>query len=261
MISSNFLVLCLATAASAVPALMGRSGEADDFTVLPSLKTGEVLVNNENGWEVISNEAYAAMLKAENITIGRPPIDHDLMRIDEDEDDVNVTDTSLAKRQCSVTAMLITRTDRFSDWDLQMSPILAARNKDMTISVTQTYTVTDTLTIQGSVSPTIIKNWLTGQVGASVSRSWATATAITVGGTVASGNTGAMVVNPWKTRRYGEVRQGCVGSQKVVATFMSDTFESGAYRGVSWIRGPISLCERPGNLNRVARCQGSGYLE
>jgi hypothetical protein len=49
MISSNFLILCLATAASAVPALMSRSGEADEFTVLPSLKTGEFLVNNENG--------------------------------------------------------------------------------------------------------------------------------------------------------------------------------------------------------------------
>jgi hypothetical protein len=201
------------------------------------------------------------MLKAENITIGRPPIDHDLMKIDDDEEDVNGTDTSLAKRQCSVTAMLITRTDRFSDWDMQMSPIVSARNRDATISVTQTYTVTDTLTVSGSFSPTVITNWLTGQVGASVSRSWATATAITVGGTVASGNTGAMVVNAWKTRRYGEVRQGCIGSQRVVATFMSDTYESGAYRGVSWIRGPISLCERPGFLNRVPRCQGGGFLE
>lgn len=210
--------------------------------------------------EVLGIDAYKAILEENGVSLTAPPIDHELLAFDEEEE-FNTTDPSLVKRQCASTAMLITKTERFTDWDLQMTPILAAKSRDMTISVTQTYTVTDTLTVSGSFSPTIITGWLSGQVGASVSRSWATATAITVGGTVSAGNTGAMVNNPWKTRRYGQVRQGCIGSQKVVATFMSDTYESGSYRGVSWIKGAISMCERRGALSRVPRCQGGGYLE
>ncbi|PSN70128.1 hypothetical protein BS50DRAFT_662231 [Corynespora cassiicola Philippines] len=259
MLSSNLLAFCLATAVAALPTLDPRNDEASNITVLPEIDANHVLVSGQNGWEPMSIEAYTAILKENGVSLDAPEVDHEFLAAF-DADAANTTESSLEKRQCSNTAMLITRTERFVDWDLQMSPVVIARNRDMTISITQTYTVTDTITVNGGFNPTVITGWLTATVGASVSRSWATATAIAIGGTVSAGSTGAMVVNPWKTRRYGQVLQGCIGSQRVVSTFMSDTFEQGSYNGVRWINGAITLCERRGALNQLPRCHGSGFL-
>ncbi|TKW48484.1 hypothetical protein CTA1_5578 [Colletotrichum tanaceti] len=46
------------------------------------------------------------------------------------------------------------RTDRFYDWDLQMSPVIVTGANPATIAHSSTYTVTDTIAVNGAFSPT-----------------------------------------------------------------------------------------------------------
>ncbi|TDZ13823.1 hypothetical protein C8035_v002395 [Colletotrichum spinosum] len=257
--ASRFVTLCLAAVAAATPitpVFVPRAVNGTAFDPERGVVPGEVLLVDGDHMEVVHQDVYKTMLASEGILHSPPEVDRSLLDFEAPtEEELN----RLEARQAScdwTTAITITRTDRFYDWDLQMSPVNIARANPIDISLTSTYTVTDTLTVTGSVSPTVITGWLTASFGISGSRSWATAQAIMVRGTISAGHTGCMVNNPFKTRRYGRVMRGCLGKQTQVATFMVDTYEEGSYAGVKWIRGAITPCEKPGVHNPLSRCQG-----
>ncbi|KZL80129.1 hypothetical protein CI238_05437 [Colletotrichum incanum] len=254
----RLVTLCLATAVAAAPAFVPRTINGTEFDPERGLVAGEVLLYDMDHMEVVHEEFYAAMLASEGILAKAPEVDHSLLDFEAPtEEEIKKLDA----RQTScgtTTSVVITRTDRFFDWDLQMSPVVIAGANPMDISYASTFTVTDTITINGAFSPTLVKTYLTANFGISGSRSWATATAITIKGTISARHTGVMVNNPFKTRRYGRVMRGCLGSQTQIGTFMSDAYEEGSYSGVRWVRGAITPCEKPGVHRPLTRCQGSG---
>ncbi|KAL0931228.1 uncharacterized protein CTRU02_213963 [Colletotrichum truncatum] len=211
-----------------------------------------------NTVEVVNQDTYSAMLASQGILSSVPEIDHSLLDFEAPSEE-EIKELDARQASCSsTTAVIITRTDRFYDWDLQMSPVVIAGSNNFDISLTSTYTVTDTITVNGGITPTVVTGYLTANFGISGSRSWATAQAIMVKGTITAKHTGVMVNNPFKTRRYGRVMRGCLGRQTQIGTFMSDAYEEGSYGGVKWIRGAITPCEKPGVHRPLSRCQGSG---
>ncbi|KAL3297340.1 hypothetical protein RB213_011248 [Colletotrichum asianum] len=261
--ASRFVTVCLAAVAAASPVFVPRTTNGTKFDPERGLFPGEVLLVGHEHMEVVDKDSYSAMLSTSGILSSPPDVDRSLLDFEEptEEEPTEEELKQLDARQAScdmTTAVVITRTDRFYDWDLQMSPVSIAGGNPIDISLTSTYTVTDTLTITGGFSPTIVTGYLTSNFGVSGSRSWATAQAIMVRGTVSAHHTGVMVNNPFKTRRYGRVMRGCLGKQTQIGTFMSDAYEEGSYGGVKWIRGAITPCEKPGVHRPLSRCQGGG---
>ncbi|CCF32331.1 hypothetical protein CH063_00788 [Colletotrichum higginsianum] len=256
--ATRFLTLCLATAAAAAPAFVPRTINGTAFDVERGLLPDEILLFGEDHMEVVHKDAFAAMLATEGVLHQPPSVDHALLDfVAPSEEELNKLEARQAS--CSTTtAVIIDRTDRFYDWDLQMSPVVVTGANPATIAHSSTYTVTDTITVNGGFSPTIITGYLTANFGISGSRSWSSATAITVTGTISARHTGVMVTNPFKTRRYGRVMRGCLGRQTQIGTFMSDAYQEGSFGGVRWITGTLSHCEKPGVHRPLTRCMGSG---
>ncbi|KAL0929984.1 uncharacterized protein CTRU02_214804 [Colletotrichum truncatum] len=254
----RFVMLCLAAVVVASPVFTPRAMNGTAFDPERGLLNGEVLLVDGDHMEVVNQEAYFAMLASEKILASVPEVDHSLLSFKTpSEEEVNNLDSR--QIDCDdIHAITITKTEQFYDWDLQMSPVVIAQAKEVTISLTETYTVTDTITINGGFNPTIIQSYLTSTLGVAVSRSWATASAIMVRGTISAGHTGCMVNNPFKTRRYGKIMRGCLGRQTQVGAFMSDVYEEGSYNGVKWVKGAITNCEKEGVHRPLTRCQGSG---
>ncbi|KAJ0159030.1 hypothetical protein CTA2_10451 [Colletotrichum tanaceti] len=232
--ATRFLTLCLATAVAAAPAFVPRTLNGTAFDVERGLLADEILLFGKDHLEVVHKDAFAAMLATEGVLHQPPGVDRSLLDfVAPSEEDQELK--RLEARQ-------------FYDWDLQMSPVIVTGANPATIAHSSTYTVTDTIAVNGAFSPTIV----TG------SRSWSTATAITVTGTISARHTGIMVTNPFKTRRYGRVMRGCLGRQTQVGTFMSDAYREGSFGGVRWITGVLSHCEKPGVHRPLTRCMGSG---
>ncbi|OLN96463.1 hypothetical protein CCHL11_00862 [Colletotrichum chlorophyti] len=256
--ASRFVTLCLAAAAAASSTFVPRTANATEFDPERGLLPGEVLLVDAEHMEVVDHDAWSAMLASEGILASPPKIDHSLLDFEAPSEE-ELKQLEARQSSCSsTTAVVITRTDRFYDWDLQMSPVVVTGGNPFTIALTSTYTVTDTITVNGGITPTVVTGYLTANFGISGSRSWSTAQAIAVTGTISARHTGVLVNNPYKTRRYGRVMRGCLGRQTQIGTFMSDAYEEGSYGGVKWIRGSITPCEKPGVHRPLTRCQGSG---
>ncbi|GJC87434.1 hypothetical protein ColLi_10272 [Colletotrichum liriopes] len=149
----RLVTLCLATAVAAAPAFVPRTINGTEFNPERGLVAGEVLLYDMDHMEVVHEEYYATMLATEGILANAPEVDHSLLDFEAPtEEEIKKLDA----RQTScgtTTSVVITRTDRFFDWDLQMSPVVVAGANPMDISYASTFTVTDTITVNGAFSP------------------------------------------------------------------------------------------------------------
>lgn len=184
---------------------------------------------------------------------------------DLDRDWLNFTPTdevvehiALAKREdCYNQALVTDKTESFVDWDVQMSPVVCAVGP-MTISVTDGYSVSNSVSVSAGMDLKLIADKLGSSLGINFQRSWTTTASVAVGGTVPDGNCGVMIWKPMTTRRYGSVYEGCVGALKKTGTFVADDHGTGSYNGVGWIAGARSLCTKKGTNPPLSRCQGDG---
>lgn len=200
---------------------------------------------------------YEAKLVAAGVLLEPPPIDYDYLNFTQSPDfEENV---KLAKRQsdCWNTVLVTDKTETFTDWDVQMSPIVCAVGP-MTISVTDGYMVSNSVTVSAGMDLKVIKDMLGTTFGINYGKTWTTQASTSVGGTVPDGNCGVMIWKPTTTRRYGRVMKGCVGQLQQQGTWMADDRGTGEYNGIPWIAGARSLCIKKGNNPPLSRCQGSG---
>lgn len=166
---------------------------------------------------------------------------------------------ALAKRQsdCWNQASVVEKTETFTDWDVQMSPVVCAVGP-ATITITDGYSVSNSVSVSAGLDLKIIKEKLSSTLGIDFSKTWTSTAAIAVAMTVPDAHCGVMIWKPTTTRRYGSVMEGCVGALKKTGTFVADDRGTGSYNGIDWIAGARSLCAKPGNNPPLSRCQGSG---
>ncbi|KAG9659826.1 hypothetical protein KCU95_g5425, partial [Aureobasidium melanogenum] len=252
---SSLILIAYALSAFASPVIL-HDGGADNGTL-----SEDILVLNKHGaFEIIEQNDWLASLEAAGVLLERPTVDEAYLNATAVSLGLSPTNGTLGKRQasCDSTYAIITdTTQRFVDWDVQMSPVVCAVG-DMDINVMKGYMVANSVTVSGGGSPTLIADKLTAQFGVSFSRTWTTQDSITTKGTVKDGNCGVMITRPLVTRRYGRTMQGCPGSYKKIGTWMADEHGEGSYAGIDWVSGAISMCTKKQAAPPLTRCQGAG---
>ncbi|KAI5263404.1 hypothetical protein E4T47_09037 [Aureobasidium subglaciale] len=249
--------LTLLYAASAIASPLALRSEHDAAVMLPE----DVMGLTKNGTvEAIKSTEWISTLEAAGVLLEKPAVDEAYLNATDPPAEIFSSKANLEKRQasCDNTFAVVTdTTQRFVDWDVQMSPVVCAVG-DMDISVMKGYTVANAVTVSGSGSPSLIANKLTAQFGVQFQRTWTTQSSVTTKGTVKDGNCGVMITRPLVTRRYGRTMQGCPGSFKQVGTWMADDHGSGSYAGIDWISGAISMCSKKQSTPPLTRCEGAG---
>ncbi|KAM0433267.1 hypothetical protein ACHAPT_004141 [Fusarium lateritium] len=252
MLSSSFLGLVLATTVSAAPF---HGLNSTKWTPEHTLQPEEVILYGEGRMEVVHQSIYHSLIASEGVSEDIPeafPTPSRPVKAPKSNDD-----GSHEKRQCDLTTAVITdRQETFVDWDVQMSPVIIGTGDGITVSVTSGYSVSNSVSVSGSADWTAVKDKLGLSFGIDYSRTWTSSATINIAAKVADGYSGVMVTKPIKTRKYGRVMKGCIGSQAETGTFSADSFEEKEYAGIKWVSGAITLCSK--KEFPLSRCTGSG---
>jgi hypothetical protein len=217
--------------------------------------------------EVVHVSVWEKLLESEGIDINTPEIDTAFLESGDQYAKNNIVERDeeahpLTARQssCSSTTSYVTdTTQRFVDWDVQMSPVvIGAGRNGIDVSVASSFSVANSVSASAGLDIKAIKDRLGASFGVSYSRTWTTQATVTVRGTIFPGETGVVITRPWKNRRYGRTFRGCVGSLVQTGTWMADSYEEGSYDGVKWISGAITVCIKNQSGIPLSRCNGSG---
>ncbi|WYZ38355.1 hypothetical protein EsH8_III_000269 [Colletotrichum jinshuiense] len=262
MVSATLLSLLMATAVSAVPSFMeGGHGHGRNHTKWNPhrrLARDEMILFSEKRAEVINEDKWRELVKEKGYLPEPPAWNQSWLDDAKDLAPVPVDET-LEKRDCAHTFSIVTdKTERFVNWDVQMSPVVIGYGSGIDITVSKSYSVANTVSVSAGVDLKFIKDRLGSELGVSLSRTWTTQQGYMVRGSIADGETGVVISTPWTNRRYGRVFQGCVGSTKQTGTWIADTYEEGSYEGVDWVAGAITVCAKKQKSIPLSRCNGSG---
>ncbi|RMZ72239.1 celp effector like [Pyrenophora seminiperda CCB06] len=162
---------------------------------------------------------------------------------------------SLHKRGTN-TIILPKPNTRFLGWDVQMSAVV--KGAPTTISVSQGFTIGNSITVGVSSMLTIVKDYLSVTMSTDYSRSWSSIQTQTFMAPVPAGKYGAFVSNAWTTRASGNVWTGTVGGGGDIVPYQADSFSPKQYGDMSWVDGVISLCIK--DTFPMPRCLGAGTL-
>jgi hypothetical protein len=249
MYFQTFLTFALAagTASSAaVPnSLLGRTLNEND--VIMWSKDGRI--------EVVNKTTFAALSAGQgyNLTAPTPTI---IDTTTSNSPETNGTAT-LDARCSKETIFTMDPVSTFLNWDVPMSSVLKATGDTASVSVTQGYSITNTVSVGVSSSLTLVENFLSTSFSIDYSQSWSSSYSAAYTFTIPDGKYGVVVSNPLTTRHSGKVDIGCVGAAETT-TFYGDSYTSKAYGGLSWVDGTISLCT--GDSYPMPMCNGQGTL-
>ncbi|TDZ54346.1 hypothetical protein CTRI78_v006397 [Colletotrichum trifolii] len=265
MVSLRLALLSAAVAVSAAPIVDVEhlTNSTDPDSVDRHLRNGELFVYGENRAQIVTEDTYKLLLATLKIEPEAPEIDHDFLKSGDEFSEVYVNHTEnalLGKRDCNSNYQIVVdRTQRFVDWDVQMSPVvIGAGSKGIDVTISRSYSIANAVSVSAGLDLKLIKERLGASLGISYTRTWTTLQGYLIRGTIDQGYTGVVITQPWTNRRYGRTFQGCVGSLKQTGTFMADSREKGSYEGVDWVAGAITACIKKQSHIPLTRCSGSG---
>lgn len=160
------------------------------------------------------------------------------------------------RRDCEEsTEVQVLNDTTFTDWDVAMSPVIGATGGQATVMVTKGYQVANAMTVSASFDFTLIKDVFKETFGISTTETWTTTDQQTFTYWVTPGQYGAVVSNPLTRRLTGNYLTGCTDSP-TVSTFVSDSRTSQTFGELSWVAGPIKLCNS--STYPIPFCIGTG---
>lgn len=142
----------------------------------------------------------------------------------------------------------------FQQWDVPMSSVVTAEVDQALVTVTDGYSLENSLTISTGYSASI-ESVLSVSLGIDYGVSWTTTQTTSYAFYVPAGKSGLIVSNPDTTRYTGKVLTGCTDNPST-ATFTSDVYTSQSYKDLAWVKGVIRLCSS--DKYPVPFCVGSG---
>ncbi|KAL0930347.1 uncharacterized protein CTRU02_214422 [Colletotrichum truncatum] len=279
MVSASLITIFLATVVSAAPYGTHKttvSSFANRNTTTPSLnvrnsnstkwtrdlKNDEVVLYRDGKMEVLHESDWHSLLSKEGISPVTPKLDQAWL-----EDAAHLapvafnetSDSNLHTRDCSSTFSIVEdKSERFVDWDVQMSPVVIGFGQGIHVSVASSYSVANAVSVSAGLDAAAFEKKLTAKFSVSYTRTWTTTATQTVRGLIEEGWVGTVITKPWKTRRYGRAFQGCPGSLKQTGTWIADSYEEGSYEGVKWVAGAITVCAKKQEGIPLSRCNGEG---
>lgn len=145
--------------------------------------------------------------------------------------------------------------ETFTDWDVAMSPVIGATGGQANIAVAKGYSVTNSITVGVSAELTFIDKVFKASVKTDYGHSWTSTDSQTFTFWVTPGQYGVVVSNPLTRRVTGNSLTGCT-DDPTTASFTADSRTSQTYGDLSWVTGPIYLCNS--SSYPVPYCVGSG---
>ncbi|KXH40619.1 hypothetical protein CSAL01_10538 [Colletotrichum salicis] len=274
MVSLSLVTLLMASAVSAAPffsvPLHERGINLTKWTPDHRVTDSEIVLLTNGEEKIIKTEDWYKLLDDEGILSEAPEIDHDWIESAANMSALEYDPSVHEKRDCAyTTSTIIDKTERFVDWDVQMSPVVIGPRGGMDLTVSKSYSVANSVSLSAGLSLTGTKNMIADaisrgsgaaapSIGISLTRTWTTLSGNLIRGNVGEGYTGVVITTPWTTRRYGRFFQGCIGSLRQTGTWMADTHDEGSYEGVSWVSGAITVCSKKQSWIPLTRCHGKG---
>ncbi|KAF8859174.1 hypothetical protein BDZ45DRAFT_714175 [Acephala macrosclerotiorum] len=250
MFTSTFVSLILA-------ASLASAAVIPDLTLAKrNLTENEIIIWGSNGRVEVMNKSDFALLASQsslsfNLTAPTPT------SLNKTLSNNTLPSRSLSARCSTETIFTMNPVESFLNWDVPMSSILKANTATTTVSVTEGYTITNTVSVGVSTSLTLVEKYLSTTFSINYSEAWASSYSAAYAFTIPQGKYGVVVSNPLTTRHSGFVDIGCVGEAERTY-FQGDSYSSKAYGGLSWVDGTISLCT--GDTYPVPMCNGDGTL-
>ncbi|KAI4601132.1 hypothetical protein KJ359_012319 [Pestalotiopsis sp. 9143b] len=228
-----------------------------------TLPVGHYILDNGDKTEIVDEDQLKAFLKAEGIALA-PSVDESWLDFTPPEDLPSTNASALSARQAScdrTTSYVTDKTERFVNWDVQMSPVVLGTAEGITVAVASGYSVANSISASAGIDVTLIKDYLSGSVGVDYTTTWTTTTSNTYTTTIKNGDAGVWITRPWTNRRSGRTMRGCPGSLTQTGTWMADSYENGSYDNAKWVSGFITTCVKTAPSNgQLTRCNGGGVF-
>ncbi|KAI3397661.1 hypothetical protein diail_10532 [Diaporthe ilicicola] len=164
--------------------------------------------------------------------------------------------SDLDKRCDESTEVQVLTDTNFYNWDIAMSPVISnAGSNAATVGVTKGYSVSNSLSVTESNTYTFLPEVLTASLSITVKTEWTTSDTQTFTYWVPAGQAGLVVSNPYVRRVTGNVLTGCNDAPSY-DPFTSDSYSSQTYSEMTWVKGPIILCNN--TVYPIPYCTGEG---
>lgn len=242
-------IIALAGLVSAMPANQPRILQHDDV-ILPRADGGFDIMKDWEWSDVerrLQKEARDAATEAKRRSVAGEDIPLGALR---------ARDAGLQRRGCEESEEVQVLSDtQFTDWDVAMSPVVGATGGQALLAVSKGYSVSNSVSVSASEDVTIIPDVLKASYSISVSESWETTDSQTFTFYITPGQYGVVVSNPYVRRLTGNYLSGCTDSP-TTESFQSDSHSSQTYGDLSWVTGPIRLCNS--TSYPVPYCVGTG---
>jgi hypothetical protein len=160
------------------------------------------------------------------------------------------------QRRCEQSSEVQVLTDtHFTNWDVAMSPVIGATGGQATVAVTKGYTVSNSVSVGAGADLTLVKDVFSVSMSIEYGHTWTTSDTQTFTYFITPGQYGLVVSNPYTRRITGNYVTGCTDSPSFEA-FTSDSYQDQNYSGMSWVAGPIRLCNS--TTYPIPFCVGTG---
>jgi hypothetical protein len=229
-----------------------------DLTLIKrNLTENDIIVWGSNGRMEVMNKSEFALLASQsstafNLTASTP------ISLNSTITNNTLSSRSLSPRGCSSqTYFTMNDPETFLNWDVPMSSVLKGNTATTTVTVTQGYTIANSISVGIATTYTLIEKILTTTLSISYTETWTSSYSAAYAFAIPEGKYGVVVSNPATTRHSGFIDVGCIGSSER-SYFQADSYSSKAYGGLSWVDGTISLCT--GDTYPVPMCNGGGTI-
>ncbi|KAG9228705.1 hypothetical protein BJ875DRAFT_525668 [Amylocarpus encephaloides] len=164
-----------------------------------------------------------------------------------------------SKRDCDgKTVIWENPTEYFVNWDVPMSSVVSADGITSSVSVSQGYSVANSVSVTSNTQVTLVKDFLQSSLLIAYARIWTTSYNAAYTYSIQPGKKGVIVSNPYTRRESGHVYSGCIGDPTGNDYYQADSYNSQSYGGMDWIEGVIHLCT--GDAYPLPMCTGSGLI-
>lgn len=169
----------------------------------------------------------------------------------------NIAKKGLQRRGCEKsTEIQVLSEKEFLNWDVAMSPIISSLGgAKATVSVTDGFTVANSLKVGVGFSIPLITDILTSSLSIDYTETWTSSQQQSLSFVVPDEHHGIIVSQPYVRRVQGRVIDGCT-DEPDKSEFISDSYESQSYGDLQWVKGIIRLCSS--KTYPIPYCNGEG---
>ncbi|KAI1843458.1 hypothetical protein JX265_001806 [Neoarthrinium moseri] len=223
------------------------------------LQPGEFIYANKGKMEIVNETRLRELMLADGISLEKPALDEEWLNFTPPNNTNSSSSAALSRRDGCDSSFITDKTETFADWDIQMSPVVLGASTGIDVTISNGWTVSNSVSVSAGVEYTVIKDVLGLSFGIDYTRTWTSSASQLYKVSVPDGSAGTWVTRPWTTRRYGRTFSGCPGSLVQTGTWTADSREEGSYDSTSWVSGVITACvkEVPNN-EQLTRCVGEG---